>query len=228
MAVSKILSIVSKNPVFASVSKEEIEAILATGLTRAYPAGSLITIAGEVWPYLFLVVEGKISALKESREGRTLMITTFGAGDIFWGLAFFHENEVMPVNLEVTESAQIHLWNRERFLPFLLKNGQISWELSKLMVSRMLRASDIVEGLAFQPVAGRVARFLLEKTPADQKATPRHLTLDEMAAHIGTTREMVCRYLHSFSDEGMINITRTEYFITDRQGLEELSRQAKG
>jgi CRP-like cAMP-binding protein len=52
----------------------------------------------------------------------------------------------------------------------------------------------------------------------------RDLTLDEMAAHVGTTREMVCRILHRFSNQGLIEITRTEFVFTDREGLDQLAR----
>jgi CRP/FNR family transcriptional regulator len=220
--------LVSKNPVFASLSYSELNAILAEGVLRRYEKGSMIVLAGDTWPYLFLVVQGQISALKESSEGRSLLISTFEISSIFWGIAFFHEGASMPVSLEARQHSEILLWSRERFLPFLLTNGRIGWELSCQMVNQMLHASNIVEKLAFQPVAGRVAQFLLEQTPAGQDVSPRHLTLDEIAARLGTTREMVCRYLHSFSDEGLINITRTEYYITDRQGLKLLTRQAKG
>ncbi len=34
-------------------------------------------------------------------------------------------------------------------------------ELSRLMVQRIQQASDIVEGLAFQPMQGRLAQLLL-------------------------------------------------------------------
>lgn len=226
--VSKVASLAAANSVFGSLSPAEIEAVLTLGFMRAYPKGSLIVLEGETWPYLFLIVDGKISAFKESSEGRNLMIGSFETGDLFWGLAFFHPEVGMPVNLEAREDCQVYLWERERFLPFLLNYGRISWELSRLMVSKMLVASGLVEGLAFQPVAGRVARFLLEQTSPSQTPSRRHLTLDEMAAHIGTTREMVCRYLRSFSEAGLIDITRTEYQITDREGLLGLTRQVKG
>lgn len=225
--MSEILSLAS-HPVFASLSEQEQEAVYAAGFPRKYRKGSYIAMAGEIWPYLFLVIRGKVSAVKVSSEGRSLLISSIEAGDIFWGLAFFHPDVGMPVSLEAIEESCILLWERERFLPFLLNNGALSWELSRMMVTRMLRASDIVEGLAFQPVAGRVARFLLEQTPEDLTTSPRHLTLDQMAAHIGTTREMVCRYLRTFSDEGLIDITRTEYQITDRERLMKLSSHVKG
>jgi CRP-like cAMP-binding protein len=93
--------------------------------------------------------------------------------------------------------------------------------MTRLMVQRMLHASEIVDGLAFQPVASRLARLLLEQYPADQLAAERHLTLDEMAAHIGSTREMVCRILYRFAAQGAIQINRTEFIFKDRQLLEK-------
>jgi hypothetical protein len=43
-----------------------------------------------------------------------------------------------------------------------------------------------------------------------------------MAARVGSTREMVCRALYSFSDKNLIEVTRTEFVLTDREGLERL------
>lgn len=51
------------------------------------------------------------------------------------------------------------------------------------------------------------------------------MTLDEMAAQIGTTREMVCRMLYRFSNNEMIQVTRTEFVLTDRDGLCKLAER---
>ena len=53
----------------------------------------------------------------------------------------------------------------------------------------------------------------------------RSLTLDDIAARIGSTREMVCRLLYKFSDEGLIRITRTEFTITDPENLEKRAQK---
>ena len=88
------------------------------------------------------------------------------------------------------------------------------------MADRMQRASELVEGLAFHPVAGRLARLLLDHfETAGDASILRYLTLDEMAARIGSTREMVCRALYSFSDKKLIEVTRTEFVLTDHEGL---------
>ena len=40
-----------------------------------------------------------------------------------------------------------------------------------------------------------------------------------MASRIGTTREIVCRILHRFAEQGPIEITRTEFTVSDPEGL---------
>ena len=103
------------------------------------------------------------------------------------------------------------------------------WELCRLMVQRMQRASAVVKELAFQPVAGRLARLLVGFSAGRQEEPiPRSLTLDEIAARTGTTREVACRFLHRFADEGLIDITRSEFVVHDQRRLEELARQVKG
>jgi CRP-like cAMP-binding protein len=210
----------SSQAIFSALDDSQKETLLKEGISRTYPKGTFIAQMGDIWPYLFIVLSGGVNAVKESNEGRSLIIATFNPGDIFWGMAFFYEDAPMPVTLEVIKETNLFLWSRERILPMIYTNGHFSWELSRLMVQRMQRASSIVEELAFQPVTGRVARLLLEQFPASQNVVPRHLTLDEMASRVGTTREMVCRILYRFAEAGAIQINRTEFVFTDRDILE--------
>jgi len=215
--------LIARNPVFGSIAQSDLKQVTQMASSRSYQKGEKVILFGDIWPYLFLVGVGLIDAMKESSEGRSLRVASFGAGELFWGLAFFHEDALMPVTLDVREDSLLYLWSRASILPILIRNGQASWELSCLMAERMQRASELVEGLAFHPVAGRLARLLLDNFEmAGDSAISRHLTLDEMAARIGTTREMVCRTLYGFSDKKLIEVTRTEFVLTDREGLSKL------
>lgn len=218
--MSALLRLIHSNPVFKSLSEKEQEEFAHLSRVREYQKGAFLCHHGDTWAYLFLIAHGQVDATKESAEGRSLLVTTLHPNDIFWGLAFFDETLVMPVSLAARTHSRIYLWPRETCLPFFLQHGSLSWEISRLMVRRMLRASDMVEELAFQSVTGRLARLLLEQFPSDQQSVERHLTLDEMAARTGTTREMVCRILYRFAAEGAIQINRTVFVFTNRQLLE--------
>ena len=221
--MNELASLLKKNPIFTSLAGNDLELMARQSVSRKYEKGEKVILYGDVWPYLFLVGQGSVDAVKESGEGRTLMVSAFSAGNIFWGLAFFQEDAPMPVTLEASEASQLFLWSRERLEPILFRNGRAGWELCRLMAGRMQRASAILEEMAFHPVAGRLARLLLDHFEmAGDAAISRHLTLDEMASRIGSTREMVCRALYSFSDKNLIDVTRTEFVLTNRDGLARL------
>lgn len=218
-----------KETLFSQLNQADYDLLRARMQSRRYREGEWIVQHGDLWPYLFLIKSGEVTAVKESFEGRSLILAGFKAGDVFWGLTFFWDEAPMPASLRAEQETEILIWRREDLLPLLLRNGSLSWELSRLTIRRVQLASDIVEKLAFQPVAGRLARLLTEFVGDDpQKPIPRDLTLDEMAARIGTTREVVCRFLHRFSDQGLIEITRTEFTVTDAQGLNDLAQHLKG
>ena len=224
----EIKDLLRHSTVFSCMAEHEIDTLLEKAHTHQYHKGQYLSHAGDIWPFLFFLVKGTVTAVKESLEGRSFVATSFNPGDVFWGVSFFHPELPMPVGLKVDQQSSVLLWSREQMLPIILKNGNIAWELSRLMVSRMLRASEIVEELAFQPVAGRLAKLLID-FPGQMPSGPiaRSLTLDDMAARVGSTREMVCRLLQRFADEELIKITRTEFEITDRDRLMEMMQKER-
>jgi len=214
----------NQNQIFSHLDKDDLHQIEERALRQKFRNSEWLVHHGDVWPNLFFVEKGQVTAIMESPEGRSLTLVTVGAGEVFWGLAFFIENAPMPAALKATEDCELLLWARDDFLPLILANGKFSWELTCLAIQRVQFASEIVEKLAFQPLTGRVARLLLEQFPASQNVVPRHLTLDEMASRVGTTREMVCRILYRFAEAGAIQINRTEFVFTNRDILDDFSK----
>lgn len=216
------------NPLFSGLDEKGLEQLMYLSIYRSYMVDHWITHYGSDWPYLFLVEQGQVTALKESPEGRSLVVITLEKGDVFWGVGLFKEGLGMPVALVAKQETHLRLWSREKLEPFMIDNGQFTWELAQLMAERMMLASRILEELAFQPVAGRLAHLLLTQFE-DQTGDilSRDLTLDDMAARIGSTREMVCRHLYHFADKGAIQINRTEFKITDQGLLKHFAGKGK-
>jgi CRP/FNR family transcriptional regulator len=72
-------------------------------------------------------------------------------------------------------------------------------------------------------VRARLARFLLSMGQG-RAAPARHWTQEEIAAHIGTVRDVVGRTLRLFSHKGLIRRERGRLVITDRDGLEQVAQ----
>lgn len=218
--------LLEQHPVFSHFSAEERADLARRAQRREARKGEIISLYGDVWPYLLMIERGRVNGVKESSEGRQLIVLSLGAGEVFWGLGFFKEGAATPVTMVVPEASRLYLWHRDVLVPLLLANGSALWSLTQLMMMRMQQVSQIVEGLAFQPVAARLAGLILRQFgQAGDTSVERNLTLDEMAAMVGSTREMVCRILYRFADESLIEVTRTEFTLTDEEGLARLSEQ---
>jgi len=224
--MDSLLEIISNNYLFETLDQPALESLAQAAICRTYAPGEILVNQGDVWPNLFLVTAGEINAVKESLEGRVLVATTLAQGEAFWGLAFFIDQAEMPVMLQANTAASLCLWSRDFLEPAIKQNGQLSWRLCQIMIERMQMASGIVDELAFQPVMGRLSGLLLEYFgDAEESFKARILTLEDMAARIGSTREMVSRTLNRMVQSGAIEVSRTELRITDRSFLERQARR---
>ena len=209
---------------FSLLSESSLEQTKALARRRTYQAGEFVTHYADLWPFMVFVESGALEAVKESPEGRSLLVYKLTQGEVMWGLTFFNPAVKMPVSLCAAEETTLQMWPRDDILPILLEHSEALWSICSLLIQRVQIASSIVEDLAFQPVAGRLAKMLIEAY-GDRGPEPlaRDMTLDEMASRVGTTREMVCRILYKFADEKWIDITRTEFRLVDDQPLRRLA-----
>ena len=218
---------VSKVALFENLPDEKLTALVKAAIVKKYTAREIMVQMGDVWPYLFVVLDGEIGAIKESVKGRVLTATTLSEGYVFWGLAFFIEDLPMPVMFQAQSDTTICLWDRDLLVPIIRSDGNMSWMLCQLMISRMQLASEIVEELAFQPVMNRLSGLLLDMFgDGEDETMGRDLTLDDMASRIGTTREMVCRHLYRLAEWGAIDVSRTKLRIQNRDLLEKKAGRA--
>ena len=98
----------------------------------------------------------------------------------------------------------------------------IALNIINVLSRRVQEMVELVEDLSFRNVSGRVAKILLEHTGNGDGDHPR-LTQQEMAAMIGTAREMVGRSFRSLEEEGAIRIERNRIVITDQEALKKIA-----
>jgi hypothetical protein len=90
-----------------------------------------------------------------------------------------------------------------------------SEDLPELMI--VLTARGIVEDLPFHPVVSRLIGWMLDIfNDAEEESIAQDLMLEDIASHIGTTREMAYRHAYRFAEEEAIEINRTEPRTTNQ------------
>jgi CRP-like cAMP-binding protein len=87
------------------------------------------------------------------------------------------------------------------------------------------RVRHLLERLSSQtadPVAARLARFMVDRTPCADGTIARGGTQAQLAEEIGTVREVVVRLLRALADEGIIErLDRGRYRVLNRARLQQ-------
>ncbi len=181
---------------------------------------------GDVWPYVVFVASGELRWALLSVSSREHVLFMVRPDEVFWAHSFF-DDQPMPASLMATRKTELYVWSRDIILPVLFEYPEAMWQVTKIQVETMRRAREIVYGLAFRPVATRLANVLLESFYAPGRtAVERDLTLSDIAAIVASSPEVVCRLLHQFQADGILEVTRAHITLHDRDALTHMVEAA--
>jgi CRP-like cAMP-binding protein len=95
--------------------------------------------------------------------------------------------------------------------------------------ARRLRSfTELVEQISLQTVQQRIARYLYMTAREEGVATddgivvPRTITQQDLAALVGSVREVVSRTLRVMEEDGVVEIRRKEILVRDLAALRAL------
>lgn len=209
--------------VFNRLPKSECQALAREGQRVCLDPDEYLFHQGDVWPRVLFVLAGALRWEMLSLGGREHVLFTVGAGDVFWGHSLFDDGP-MPASLVAAKQSVGIIWARETIRPLLLRFPRALWEITTMQVETMRQAREIIYGLAFQPVSARLAGVLLESFGEHGEAATieRDFTLNEMAAMVASSPEVVCRILQQFQTNGVLEVTRAHITLRDRDGLAQI------
>ena len=209
-------------PVFGRLPPKEIQSLAAQTAPKKLQAGEFLCYQGDVWPYAVFLLRGELRWALLSLSGREQVLFRVTAGRPFLAHSLF-DGLPMPASLSAVKSSQVCLWSAELISPLMTRYPEMLWEVIREQVGVMRRARELIYGLAFKPVAGRLAKLLLEQASGQQgQPVQRDLTLSEIAATIATSPEVVCRLLYQFQADDIIELDRAHFILNDQNALQAL------
>ena len=208
---------------FGKFSEEDRAALAELALSRRLRAGEYFCHQGDIWSHVSFLAEGAMDWVMLSVGGKEQVLFSLTPNDVFWGHSIF-DDKPMPASLKATKDSLAYRWDRDDILPILYRHPETLWEITAMLTDTMRKAREIIYGLAFQPVAGRLATLLLDRfsDPKDL-SVERDLTLDAIASRVASSPEVICRVLQQFQREGVLEVTRASITLHDRTALEKLA-----
>jgi CRP-like cAMP-binding protein len=207
---------------FSHLPEEVVAALAAAAGGRRYARGQLIFLEGEPCAGLFVVDTGAVKIYKLSPQGREQILARLGPGDTFNEVSVL-DGGPNPASAEATADAVVWVIARTDMQRLTQRFPALAWALIESIAARARHLVEMVEDLSLRSVKARLAKLLLHEAEqaAGQSEIDRAqmMTQTEMAARLGTVREMVGRALRELADEGLITLDRHRIVIADRERL---------
>lgn len=217
-------SVLRQAGIFAALSQDELASLGRTVRRRRYATNQLLFSEGDPCEGLFIVAAGRVRVFKLSAGGREHVLTMEGPGSSIAELPVFDGGDY-PASAAAAEESEVLLLSRKQFRAFCTDHPEVMWKVLEVVGGRLRRLVGIIEELSFTTVRQRLIGFLLKNAKAEGTTTERGTAFlmegnhQQVAAEIGTVRELVSRNLARLQAQGYVEINGREVTIVDMEGL---------
>lgn len=214
------LAAILQCPYFATLNQPILEDLTRGMRLLRFTRGEVILWQDEPCRGLFILRNGSVKVFKLSPHGRELIVSIFYPGETFNEVPVF-DGDGNPVNAAALEDCDVWLIEAEYIRQALAEHPAMSQAVVLNLSKNLRRLVHVIEELSFLQVTNRLAR-LISQLPEDQLAgeAGTRLTQQELAARLGTVREVVARSLRELEHCGAIRIRHRQIEILDRALLQ--------
>ena len=223
-------------PFFAVLGEEELRRLAGHCVVRHLRREELLFSEGDRCDGMFVVQSGAIKVFKMADTGREQVLVIERAGSTVGELPVFDGGN-LPASAAALEDSSLLFLPKREFLSLCRQNSEVAFAVIRSLAWRFRYMTALVEELSLKEVSHRLARFLRDRALAVGIRTKRGVefpleeTNQQIAAEIGTVRDLVSRNLRRLVDRKIIKMERRKVIVLNMADLEEQiagSKRASG
>jgi CRP-like cAMP-binding protein len=208
------MEILRGNEYFDTMPEPILEQIFEHMQLREYERGEALFWEGDVCDGLYMVMLGSAKIYRLSPQGRQYIVRVLQEGDTFAEVPAF-DGGANPANVEALEPCKLWVIDSEILRALILSHPQFAQKVLVNFGTMLRQMVRQVSEMAFYQVTHRLAR-LISELPPDEMGTASLMTQEQMAARLGTVREVVARSLKELERSGAIQVENRRIRILDQ------------
>ena len=217
-------------PLFEGLSDRELDMLLALTTTKKLKKRAYLCRKGEPGNALFAVMEGRLKATGEGRDGKEVVFNYMDPGEVIGEIALL-DQQPRSATVQAVEDAVLLTLHRRDLLPFLERNPKAFVKLASVLAKRIRNLTELAEDTVFLGLPSRLAKKLLALAarygkPAEGGGVRIDLKLPqhELGELVGTSRESINKTLRQWGEENLVSFASGYVTIKDADKLEELAK----
>lgn len=224
-AVSSTVISLKAQPLFAALDQAELSSLANRAHLRRYAQGEVLFAERDACQGLYVLVSGRVRIFKTSASGREQVLAVEEPGSSFAELPVF-DGGPYPASASAMCDTEVLFISRADVRALCLERPEVALKILQVVAARQRRVVAVIEELSFTTVRHRLVSWLLRQATSNGRRTERGTTItlpsshQELAAHVGTVRELVSRNLTRLQAQGFIAVDAREITILDPEGLE--------
>jgi CRP/FNR family transcriptional regulator len=215
----------AKVAIFSGLTDSELRFLAERAVPRQFVPGEMVFSEGEPCAGLYVVERGNIRIFKISSGGREQVLSIDGPGSSVAEVPVF-DGGAYPASGAAVGHATLLFVGKQDFQALCLAHPEVALKVLRVVGARLRRLVGIIEELSFTTVRHRLASLLLRLAQRDgiPSSTGVEFLLpgsnQELAAQLGTVRELVSRNLSRFEAEGLLKLEGRRVVIADLKAFE--------
>lgn len=220
-----LVSTLRRLPLFTDLSDEELQAIARQAKREIFERGDVLFSEGQPCRDLLIVEIGAVRLFKTSSQGRQQLIGIERRGSLLAEAPAF-DGGLHTATAEAMESMSVLRVEARHFQTVCLQYPTLAMKVIKVLGHRVRHLDSLVEQLSFATVRARLASHLVRL--ARERGTPTAQGVEfsltenneELAARLGTVRELISRNLGRLYGEKLILMRGRSVAIPDLAALQ--------
>lgn len=219
------VAILKKVPIFTGLDETEFAFLTTHVVPRKFSTGELIFGEAEPCTGLYVIESGNVRIFKSSAAGREQVLSIDGPGSSIAELPVFDEGNY-PASAQSVNDCTLLFFSKKDFQALCRQHPDVALKVLRVVGARLRKLVGIIEELSFTTVRQRLVAMLvrLAKSSGQKQSGGIMITLPannhELAAQIGTVRELVSRNLGRLQSENLIQMEGRTVAIVDLPKLE--------
>ncbi|HET7442724.1 MAG TPA: Crp/Fnr family transcriptional regulator [Terriglobales bacterium] len=211
-----------ENSIFCGLPDSVLHEFEKIKYTTGYPANAVLFVEGQSPRGVFVLCKGRVKLSFSSNDGKTLIFKVAEPVEIL-GLGATLSGKPYDLTAETIGPCQITFVKREDFLRLLKAQNEACFRVAEQLSHKYNDACHEMRSLGLSHSAGeKLAKLLLEWSSRNGQHNGQvnlHLTHEEMAQMIGTSRETVSRLLADMKNHQIIEYHGAMLLIRNKPAL---------